>query len=174
MPTSKEYVIQFAGLSPGEHLFELHVNDKFFENLDYSEIKQGNILVKLTLLKQSSMMVLHFDIGGTVKVNCDRCAAEFDMPISGNYKLTVKVGGTQEENEDDDIITIAANEHKLDVSQYLYEYIALSLPIKHQHADESQCDKEILEKLDDFIIDENKEEEPIDPRWDVLKNIKLN
>lgn len=173
MSASKEYVIQFAGLSPGEHLFELKVNDKFFENLDYSEIKQGNILVKLNLLKQSSMMVLNFNISGTVKANCDLCAAEFDMPIHGNYKLTVKVGGADDDNEDDDIITIAANEHKLDLTQYLYEYITLSLPIKREHADEATCDKEILKKLDEFLIDEEKEEKT-DPRWDVLKNIKLN
>jgi uncharacterized protein len=173
MSASKEYIIQFAGLSPGEHLFELNVNDKFFENLDYSEIKQGNILVKLTLLKQSTMMILNFDISGTVNVSCDRCASEFDMPITGNYKLTVKVGGSDVGDEDDDIISIAANEHKLDLTQYLYEYIALSLPIKHEHADESMCDKKTLKKLDEFIVDEEKEE-PIDPRWDGLKNIKLN
>ena len=173
MSTSKEYVIQFAGLSSGEHLFELNVHDKFFENLDYSEIKQGNILVTLTLLKQSSMMVLHFDISGTVKVNCDHCAAEFDMPINGNYKLTVKVGGSDEDTDDDDIITIGVNEHKLDVSQYLYEYITLSLPIKREHVDKLTCDKEIVNKLDNFLVDEEKKE-PIDPRWDGLKDIKLN
>ncbi len=173
MSASKEYVIQFAGLSTGEHLFELNVNDKFFEAFDYSEIKQGNIQVKLNLLKQSSMMVLHFAISGTVKVNCDSCASEFDMPISGDYKLTVKVGGSDDDNDDDDIITIAANEHKLDVRQYLYEYITLSIPIKREHTDESTCDKEILNKLNDFIVDEEKKE-PIDPRWDDLLKIKLN
>lgn len=173
MSTSKEYVIQFAGLRPGEHLFELKVNDKFFENLDYSEIKQGNIVVKLNLLKQSSMMVLNFNISGTVKANCDLCAAEFDMPISGNYKLTVKVGGAVDGDKDDDIITVAANEHKIDLTQYLYEYITLSLPIKREHADEATCDKEILKRLDEFLIDEEKDEKT-DPRWDVLKNIKLN
>jgi uncharacterized protein len=173
MLASKEYIIQFAGLSPGEHLFEFNVSDKFFENLDYSEIKQGNILVKVNLLKQSTMMVLHFDISGTVKSNCDLCASEFDLPISGNYKLIVKVGGSDNSEEDDDIITIAANEHKLDLTQYLYEYITLSLPIKREHPEQTACDKEILNKLDNFLVDDKKDE-PVDPRWDGLKNIKLN
>jgi uncharacterized metal-binding protein YceD (DUF177 family) len=174
MATSKEYIIQFAGLSPGEHLFELEVKDKFFENLDYSEIKQGNIHVKLNLLKQSTMMVLHFDISGTVKVNCDHCGVEFDMPIDGKHKLIVKVGGDGDNEEDDDIITIGTNEHKIDLTQYLYEYITLTIPIKREHSDESDCDMEVLEKLDELIIDEEKTEEPIDPRWDGLKDIKLN
>lgn len=39
------------------------------------------------------MMVLQFNVSGTVKVNCDRCFGEFDLPISGDYRLVVKVGG---------------------------------------------------------------------------------
>jgi|ERR1017187_5895551 uncharacterized metal-binding protein YceD (DUF177 family) len=173
MSASKEYVIQFAGLSIGEHLFELNVNDKFFENLDYSEIKQGNIQVKLILLQQSNTMVLHFDISGIVKVNCDNCASEFALPINESYKLIVKVGGSDDTKENDDIITIAANEHQLDLTQYLYEYITLSVPIKREHSDKEMCDKEILNKLNDFLIDEKKGE-LTDPRWDDLQNIKLN
>lgn len=178
MRTPKEYIIQFVGLSVGEHLYDFHISDKFFESLDYSEIKQGDINVKLTLLKQSSMMILHFEISGTVKINCDRCTAEYDLPLEGNYKLIVKVGGSDTGNEDDDIITVAANEHELDLSQYLYEYIALSLPIKRAHPDnakgETTCDKKMLKKLNDFLIEEEKKEDSSDPRWDDLKNISLN
>ncbi len=177
MQARKEYIIQFAGLSIGEHLYEFNIRNKFFENLDYSEIKQGNINVKLTLLKQSSIMILQFEINGTTKVNCDRCTAEYNFPIQGNFKLIVKVGGHDSGNQDDDIITIAANEHELDLSQYLYEYITLSLPIKRVHPDndegEPTCDKEILKKLKDFLIEEEKKDDS-DPRWDDLKNISLN
>jgi uncharacterized protein len=126
------------------------------------------------------MMVLHFDISGTVKADCDRCTEEFDLPIEGKYKLIVKVGGHLTGDEDDDIITVPANEHELDLSQHIYEYIALSLPIKRVHPDneqgESTCNEEILEKLSLFLTEEEKEEEnePTDPRWDNLKNINLN
>jgi hypothetical protein len=33
---------------------------------------------------------------------------------------------------------------------------------------------ETLEKLEEFIIEEAPKEEEIDPRWNDLKNIKLN
>ncbi len=178
MQTRKEYIIQFVALSFGEHKYEFKVNDKFFEHLDYSEIKQGDITVNLNLLKQSSMMVLQFDISGTVKMTCDLCATEFDLPIEGNYKLIVKVGGADDNKEDDDIITIAANEHQLDLAQYIYEYITLSLPIKREHPLDKKgkptCDKEMLKKVKKFLIKEEKKEENTDPRWDGLKNIKLN
>jgi len=179
MQTRKEYIIQFVGLSLGLHEFKFEINDSFFKDFEFSEIKQGNILVDLNLLKQSQMMVLEFKIGGTVKMECDLCTGEFDLPLNGTYKLIVKVGGSDTGNEDDDIITVAANEHQLDLAQYIYEYIALSLPIKRVHPldkkGNSTCDKEVLKKLEKFIIEEEKqEEEKTDPRWNDLKNIKLN
>jgi uncharacterized metal-binding protein YceD (DUF177 family) len=121
------------------------------------------------------MMVLEFEIGGTLKVICDRCTGEFDYPLQGNYRLIVKVGGHESGDEDDDIITVAANEHELDLSQYLYEYIMLSLPIRRVHPEnekgESTCDQEVLKKIEAHITDS---EDTTDPRWDKLKNIKLN
>ena len=177
MQAGKDFVIQFVGLGVGEHEYEFNVTDKFFESLDYSEIKQGNIIVKLVLLKQSTMMVFQFNISGTVNVNCDRCFGEFDLPISGDYKLIVKMGGYEVGDEDDDIISIAANEHELNISQFVYEYIMLSLPLKRVHPDDkdgnSTCDKEVLDKLNDYIVEE-EEGDSKDPRWDGLKDIKLN
>lgn len=177
MQTRKEYTIQFVSLSLGEHKFEFTVTDKFFENLDYSEIKQGNIQVNVNLLKQSQMMVLQFEISGTVKMVCDLCATDFDLPIEGSYKLIVKVGGNDNTNEDDDIITIGTNEHQLELSQFIYEYIALSLPIKRTHPLDKKgkptCNKEMLKKVQQFLTKEEKNESP-DPRWNDLKKIKLN
>ncbi len=177
MQAEKQYIVQFVGLSLGEHKYQFEVNDKFFESLDYSEIKQGNSIVNLNLLKQSSMMILQFEIGGTIKVNCDRCMEEYDLPINGNFKLIVKIGGTPSEEEDDDILTIATNEHELNLSQYIYEYISLSLPIKRVHPDDkngkSTCNKAALKKLEKFLTHEEKQE-ITDPRWNGLKNIKLN
>lgn len=180
MQNRKEYSIQFVGLSIGGHLYEYTIDDKFFEDLDYSEIKKSNIGLKVNLLKQSTMMILQFEISGTIKTECDRCMEEFDLPIGGNYKLIVKIGGSDTgDEEDDDIITIPANEYELDLSQYIYEYIMLSIPIKRIHPDDLQghttCNKEMLKKLNTFLIEEEKEEEKTtDPRWDGLKDIMLN
>lgn len=177
MQARKEYVIQFVGLSLGVHEYKFEVNDSFFADFEYSEIKKGNISVDLHLIKQSQMMVLEFEIGGTIKTECDLCTEEFDLPITGSHKLIVKVGGSDAGDEDDDIITIAANEHELDLSQYIYEYITLSLPIKRVHPldkdGNSTCNKEVIKKLEKFLIEE-EEKKNTDPRWNGLKNIKLN
>ena len=180
MLNRKEYIIPFVGLSLGEHIYEYQIDGKFFDDFEFSEIHESDISLKISLLKQSSMMVLMFDIKGTVAVECDRCTDTFNLPIEGTYKLIVKVGGADTGNDDDDIITIAANDYELDLTQYIYEYISLSLPIKRVHPDnkkgESTCNKEMLKKLSTFLTEEEKEtDEPTtDPRWDGLKNITLN
>jgi uncharacterized protein len=177
MKAGKDYVIQFAALSMGEHEYQFEIGDKFFENLDYSEIKKGDIQVKLTLIKQSTMMIIESEISGTVNIDCDVCTAELDLPIHGNYKLIVKVGGHETGDEDDDIITLPANEHQLDMRQYFYEYITLSVPIRRVHPDDEEgnttCDKATLRKLKTFLTD-REPQDPTDPRWNNLKNIKLN
>jgi uncharacterized protein len=177
MKAGKDYVIQFAALSPGQHEYPFEIGDKFFEHLEYSEIRRGNVVIDVKLLKQSTMMILESAIHGTVKVNCDICTGEFDLPIEGTYKLIVKIGGQVSEDEDNDIITIAANEHQLDLRQYFYESIALLVPIKRVHPPDANgnptCDRATLDKLKNYLVD-REGVDPIDPRWDGLKNIKLN
>jgi uncharacterized protein len=169
----KEWVIEYAGLSLGTHTFELKIDSSFFEDLDYSEIKEGEICVKLVLLKRADMMRLEFNIDGHVKINCDRCADEFNFPLHEQHTLILQVGGENNSRENDDIITVGANEHKIDLQNYLYEYISLSLPLKREHLNESDCNQEVINALQQYKV-EKLEEHEVDPRWAGLKNIKLN
>jgi uncharacterized protein len=177
MAIKSQFVIQFSGLSLGSHLFELEVNSKFFEQFESSEIQKGNIKIKLELVKQSSMLILNFQLAGSVNSACDRCNEDFDLPINAEDKLIVKFGNTEEESENDDIITLAPNENELDISQLVYEYIVLALPIRRVHSDndkgESGCNKNTLAKLNSILLEKEKKEKT-DPRWAALKNIKLN
>ena len=133
MAGRNEFKIPFSGLALGNHNFEIEINDKFFDTFEYSEIKKGNFQIKIELQKQSTMLVLTFLIQGKVHTNCDRCYKEFDLPINGEYKLIVKFGDTQEDSDNDDIITLSTNETEVVVSQLLYEYIILSLPVRRIH-----------------------------------------
>jgi len=166
----KRYIIQFGGLSIGNHNFEFHVDDAFFENFEYSEIKNGDVLVDVSLEKQETLLILNFSIKGNVNIICDRCSDFFDLPISTNQQLIVKFGDEDFE-ETDDIFVIPFNEHKIDLSQLIYEYINLSLPIKRVHPDNKQgnstCDPEIIK-----IIEGLSENNSTDNRWDALKKLK--
>lgn len=165
------FIIPFSGLKEGMHDFAFDLEDKFFEHFEYTEISKCKVHVDCLLEKQSRMMVLHFTIAGTVFVPCDRCGEEFGLDIAGEQKLFVKYGETHTE-ESEDILVITEKEHEIDISQYLYEYVLLLLPMKKTHPEDehgnSLCNPEILR----FIKD--TEEQPIDPRWEVLQKLKEN
>jgi uncharacterized metal-binding protein YceD (DUF177 family) len=169
----KQFTIPFTGLSVGEHQFDFEISDWFFENFEYSLIKKGDVKVDVVLTKQSTVLVFDFQIEGEVEVCCDLCADDFMIPISGDHRLIVKFGPEASE-ESDEIIVIPSGEYEIDISQYIYEYINLDIPLKRIHgenaAGESLCNPETLQKLKE-IVKENKESKGDDPRWDALKNL---
>jgi len=171
MKTLNRYAIQFSGLKPGTHDFEFEIDKKFFENIEYSEIKEGKIHVALELEKHSNMLVLNFVLQGDVKVPCDRCGEDFLLPLNDKQRLIVKFGDELTE-ESEDVITIPRNESEINVAHFIYEYIILALPYKRVHP-EGKCDKEVLKKLKKLEEETNKKK-TTDPRWDGLKNITLN
>lgn len=75
--------------------------------------------------------------------------------------------------DDEDIIILAKNDHEIDISGLIYEYINVALPFINVCDNEGNtpyCDKEMLDKLNKFSANEDNDE--TDPRWDALKNIK--
>ena len=95
-----QYIIQFGGLSMGEHQFEFDIRDTFFEQFSESEITRANIQVKALLIKQNSLMHILFNFEGTVGLACDRCLVDYDCPISGDEKLVIKHGDPEESNDE--------------------------------------------------------------------------
>lgn len=166
----KQFVIPFRGLKLGVHHFDYEIDDKFFEAIEAAEIEHGRVLVNIELTKQERMLILEFGIEGTLQVDCDRCLEAFNQPVKGTERLIVKFGEDWDE-ESDEVIVIPEGEHQINVSQYMYEYISLLLPMKRIHpVDEhgnSTCNTEMLNRLGDH--QHNKKP---DPRWDALKKLK--
>ena len=110
-------------------------------------------------------MLLNFSFKGKIKVPCDRCAEDVEMPIKGAEKLIVKFGDTSF-NDIDDILILEENEHQLNVAHYIYEFIELNIPFRRTHK-ENECDVETIKKLNELAVNKT---ENIDPRWSTLKN----
>jgi uncharacterized metal-binding protein YceD (DUF177 family) len=110
-------------------------------------------------------------------VPCDITNEDFDLPIKGKLNLLVKFG--DEYNADhDEILVLPHGEYQVDVSQYIYEMIVLSVPSKRIHpgVKDGTVAVEILDKLNELSpkVEEQKEEEQkenTDPRWDELKKL---
>jgi uncharacterized protein len=171
-----QYIIGFRGLKEGVHDFEYSVTDSFFKQYEDSEIQQGNLEVKVKLDKKPQMLVLDFNIQGKVSVMCDRCLEYFYLPVEYDGVLYVKFGESTYE-QSDDVIVLSIEESEIDLSQYIYEFINLSLPFRRVHPvtkkGKSLCNPEMIEKLKQFTIDQEANDKT-DPRWDGLKNIFFN
>ena len=165
--------------------YQYQLDNLFFAELDAPEVQKGKVDVTLKVRKTSGVYQLDFHTEGHVVVICDRCLDEMEQPIETDDRLRVKLGA--EYSEDDDMVVVPEEDGYINVAWFIYEFIALSIPMKHVHAP-GKCNKEMVDKLskhlrtvkdeedDDFEDMEEAEEEPreIDPRWNELKKILDN
>ncbi|MDQ6471419.1 DUF177 domain-containing protein [Flavobacterium sp. LHD-80] len=179
MSKTKEFLIPFVGLKLGKHHFEYQVNNKFFEDFEYNEFQSSDIKVSLVLDKKSTMLELDFKHKGTVNVPCDLTGEEFDLPIKGKMKLIVRFG-EEFNDENEELLILPHGEFEINVAQYIYEMIALSVPLKRVHpgVKDGSLESEALKKLNELKVktvkdkkEESKQEEDIDPRWEKLKKL---
>ncbi len=172
------YRIPFKGLKEGEHIFDFEVDSSFFENYERSEIKEGSLHVRVALLKSSRLLTLDFDIRGSVRIPCDRCLDEFDMPITFRDTLYVKLGDRYSEESANTVI-IPEEDASFVISQYIYEYAHLALPLRRVHPDDehghSTCNPLMIKKLEELSVPTGNEEDTgIDQRWSALKDFFKN
>jgi uncharacterized metal-binding protein YceD (DUF177 family) len=176
MNRTKEFLIPFVGLKLGKHHFEYQINNAFFENFEYDEFQNSDIKVNVVLDKKSNMLELEFKHKGTVNVPCDLTGEDFDLPIKGKMKLIVRFGEVFN-NDNEELLILPFGEFEIDIIQYIYEMIALSVPLKRVHpgVKDGSLKTEVLDKLNELQVKEVKEkenkEENIDPRWDKLKQL---
>lgn len=177
MKQLNEFLIPFIGLKLGKHQFEYQISKSFFAAFDYDDFESCDIKVNVVLEKKSSMLELNFKHKGTVHVPCDLTGEMFDLPIKGKIRLVVQFGEAFN-NDNDELLILPHGEHQIDLSQYIYEMIVLSVPLKRVHPGikDGTLKSEALDKLNELKVKEkkaekNKKEEDIDPRWDKLKQL---
>ena len=166
-----EYKIPFKGISEGLHEYSFHVQDSFFDAMESEEIQQADVHVHLKLDKQSRMMILDFDIQGKMVLTCDRCLGALDFPVAITQNVIVKYG-KGDADQDSDIIYLADEEYQLDLSTLIYENIILSIPIRNTHPDDENGDSTCIQDQIS-LLDQYSKRTTNDPRWDALKNLKL-
>jgi len=179
MSKTKEYVIPFVGLKLGKHKFEYQISNAFFEIFDYNEFQNSNIRVNVVLDKKSNLLEIDFKHNGTINVPCDLTSEDFDLPIKGKLKLIVRFGDTFN-NDNEELLILPFGEFEIDIAQYIYEMIVLSVPLRRVHPGikDGSLKTEALTKLKELAIEEQKkenkeekEQENTDPRWDKLKQL---
>ncbi len=172
MEVLDHFSIPFVGMKIGLHQLTFEVDNAFFAEYENSQIKQGEITVILNLDKRSHMTILDFGLEGSVLTDCDRCMEEINLPIQGEYILHAKYSEEAMESTDE-VIYIHPKLSRLNVAQYIYEYIHLSIPmIKTCDLDpKANCNEEILSLFDQ---ESDTDEVKSNPMWDALNDLNLD
>ena len=167
--------IDLKGLLEDQKEFHFSLDHDYFEAIEAPEVSKGHIEVCLLVRRTAGHYYeLDFQIEGFVIVSCDRCLDDMEQPVRTEGHLVAKLG--TEYSEDDDLITIDENEGILDVAWFIYEFIALDIPIKHVHAP-GKCNHAMIQMLEEHSAarsSDGEEEKTIDPRWSGLERLKNN
>lgn len=168
----ESYRINILGLSLSVHQFQYEFGDEFFRKYDKGLVSEGKFTVTVTLDKRETFLEADFKIMGSVKLVCDRSLDEFDQPLNFTRKIMFKYG-EQDLEVSEDVMMIHHGTESLEIGQFIYEFIALAIPMKKLHPryqDESEEDQMIYTS----DSEEKKKEDEIDPRWEMLKKLNKN
>ena len=169
----KTYSIPFTGLKLGRHEFDYVINNEFFSEFEYSLVKKGDLQCRVELDKQETMIILNFDIHGTVDMACDRCLSEYPQQLDVQEQQVYKFS-EEEIDADDEIITLNKNDTEINVAGLIYEYITVAAPFIAVCGNEGNtpyCDKDMLDRLNK-LSGGDEQEKSADQRWDALKKLK--
>ena len=184
MKELSKYNIDIYGLEDKQYDYDMESGDAFFEELEQDLIEHGHFKTHVVLTKSATMIQLHFHTEGSVELLCDRTLEPFEEPVDSDERIILKFGDRNEELTDE-IEIINRNTNRINVAKYIFEFIALSLPVKKLHPSLRDEEYDDDDSEDDEVIliysseeDENEEgdesEEKIDPRWEALKKLKGN
>lgn len=182
--TTNGYSIPLRMLPNGNHSFSFDCGDDLFASIDGAMVESGKLHVDVDVKKTDEMMVLDFDITGTLQVQCAVCLDMFDYPIEDcGETITLRLGDKFAE-EDDCLFEVDAAEDSIDLSQWIYEQAVVLIPIRCEHPlDEDgnpTCNEQMLEELDKYVVTSHEQVkqklrdaqgDETDPRWNALKGL---
>jgi uncharacterized metal-binding protein YceD (DUF177 family) len=178
-----KYNIDIYGLEDKQYDYDMESGDAFFEEMEQDLIEHGHFKTHVVLNKSATMIQLRFHTTGSVTLTCDRSLEPFEEPVDTDDRIILKFGDHNEELTEE-IEMISRNTNRINVARYIFDFIALSLPVKKLHpslrTEEDEFDLEDDEEEGMLVYtsgeteegDETEEEEQIDPRWEALKNLK--
>ena len=146
-----EYIIPLNGWAAGERAFRWQAGIKFFQKFDNAEILDADVAIVAKAVKSGHYIGVDLDVQGSVTVPCDRCLEDLTLPVEAHPSFSVKFG-EETVSEDEmregsrEILLMDVSDTDLDLSQVIYDYICLSMPMRRVHA-EGECNPDTVRFL---------------------------
>ena len=129
---------------------DLHfiIEDDFFAEKTYSPIQHGSVEANVKIVKKEKAFNIQIKLQGYVSTLCTRCMGDMNLDIMSDNEVVVKVVKTP--REDDDYVYVTEDDD-LDLEPLIYDFIILSIPERHVHAD-GECNAEMEDQLKQYLV----------------------
>ena len=173
-----KFYVDLKGLKGDTLELAFELDNKFFADIEGEEFQRGSVKASVTVKKGREVFDFVFALKGNVVVPCDRCLDDLVIEVETVNSLKVKLGDNYA--DDGDVVIVPEADGGVNIAWYLYEFIALALPMKRVHAP-GKCNHEMTNKLkkhgyrdeDDDCDNQEAGESVVDPRWEALKGIQF-
>lgn len=125
----QSFIVRLADLPRGRSLLELSFGREFFDSFGNSEVLDADLKAVLHVDNHSLTVDVACEISGSVTVECDRCLEDLEIPVETSFEESY-----------------APQTDELDLSQDIYDYILVSLPMQRVHPD-GGCNGETIKYL---------------------------
>ncbi len=155
---TEDFIIPLNGLPSGKSNYSRKVGKEFFVGFENSDVLDADLAVESCIEKSGNYIGVDVMIEGSVTVPCDRCLEDLIIPVDKTVLLSVKFGEEPSDADPDlqegerEIVYLPDVSADLDLSQVVYDYACLEIPMQRVHED-GGCNPETLKYLD-------KESEP--------------
>ncbi len=154
------YKLPLKSLPEGTHQYEYQLDTNWFTLIDGPEVQKGNVNAQALVKNTGYVYEIHLKVEGTVQVPCDRCLDDMPIEIAQESRLFVKFGSEYRE-ESEEVIIIPEADGELNIAWFLYEMIALAIPMKHVHLP-GQCNKTMVKKLQKHTARRSQDDDSYD------------
>lgn len=183
----RAFDIEVIKFLEGQYEIDFEIGKEFFQHFEDNEIlDEGHLTVRVLMDKGANLIEMNFLISGEVKLTCDRSLEEYFEPLEISEKILFKYGEVEEEINEE-VYMITRDTPKVNVAQFIYEFVLLGLPAKKIHPDHrtefdeddfiaegtyAYIDGDYDDDSEEESSDDQTKEEIADPRWELLKKLK--
>ncbi len=123
------FVVKLTSLAPGKNHFEWHAGAEFFEAFGNVDILDADLEVTADVISRGLTAEAACTMTGTVTVACDRCLEDLVIRVETSFDESYAPEGDE-----------------LDLSQDVYDFVCISLPLQRVHP-EGECNQETTKYL---------------------------
>lgn len=169
------FIIHLGSLPAGLTESCCSTGKEFFGSFGNTEIIDASLEVKTVVEKSGQYTGIDCIVKGMVTVPCDRCLGNLEISVDTTIMLSIKYGDGSPEDRNEgerEIICLPEKDADFDMSQIIYDYACLSLPMHRVHP-EGECDQDVVARLGVQPAMQNDTDENSSP-FAALKSILKN